>query len=137
MDSDLYEDCDGVRVRVAQFGSDVQGAVASLPVASAVEARGSGAGASRVGVGAGACAGAASGDSSQAHSRHCGGRGMPSGRTLACRSRGTMEGMSGAVASMCESEDEVDLCAANPSAVPSPQGALRSMPDSGLWQNDE
>ena len=137
LDSELYEDCDGVRVRVAQLGPDVQCALVSPPTANALGVRGGDAGAQWGRVGAGAWAGEASGDNSQAHQRRSGERGVPSARSLARGSRGEVGGMSGAAVPACESEDEVDLCVANQSAVPSPQGALRSMLDDGSWQNHE
>lgn len=61
LDSELYEDGDWVRVRVAQLGPDVQRAVVSSPTASALGVRGGDAVARRGNVGAGAWAGGAVG----------------------------------------------------------------------------
>ena len=137
LDSELYEDCDGVRVRVAQLGPDVQHAMISSPTANALGVRGGDAGARRGRVGAGAWARGASGDNSLAHQRRGGENGGPSGRSLARGSRSAVGGMSGVAVSACESEDEMNLCVANQSAVSSPQGAPRSMLDYGSWQNHD
>lgn len=79
--------------------------------------------------------GEASGDDSLAHQRRGGDSGMPSRRSLARGSRGAVGGMSVAAVPACESKTEVDLRVAGHSAVPSTQGALRSMLDDGSWQN--
>ena len=122
-DSELYEDCDGVRVRVAQLGPDVQRAMISSPTANALGVRGGDAGARRGRVGEDAWARGASGDNSLAHQRRGGENGGPSGRSLARGSRSAVGGMSGVAVSACESEDEMNFWVANQSAAPSPQGA--------------
>ena len=131
LDSELSKNCDGVRVRIAQLGPDVQWSPPTPPAGSALGTRGGVAGAQRGGAGMGAWVGEASGIGSQAHRRQGGAQGMSSRRSLACGSRGAEGGMAGAAAPACESEDEVDLCDATQSAVPPPQGALRSMLDYG------